>query len=1045
MAQENIVVRGARVHNLKNINVEIPRDRLVVITGLSGSGKSSLAFDTIFAEGQRRYVESLSAYARQFLGQMEKPDVDHIDGLSPAVSIDQKGSSHNPRSTVGTVTEIYDYLRLMFARIGIQYSPVTGLPLVSQSAESIVDAIAGLPPSTRVQILSPLIRDKKGHHQGVFEDIRKEGFVRVRVDGQVRDVNEDIELDRYKIHNIEAVVDRLVVPARQNEIGDQRLESRITQSLVSNLQSPISNRPSPDEQAQFMTRLTDSVETALKLGDGFCIAMVQLPDSEQDTEAPPDSAPGHSRWKDLLYSEKRVDPATGISYPDPEPKLFSFNSPNGACPDCQGLGSKMEIDPALVVPNTELSVDEGAIAALEWSSDDAGYYSQMLSAVCHHYNIPMEKPWGKLAEAQKQLILFGTNGDRVRIEYHNRMGDRRAFDTAFEGVIPNLMRRYRDSSSEWIREKIEEYMTYRVCPTCQGKRLKPEVLAVRIGECNIAQVADMSIGRALLWVKALAAGRGGEEGKRGKDRPVSNLQSPISTAQPLSDRDYLIAGVILKEIRARLQFMVDVGLDYLTLSRAAMTLSGGEAQRIRLATQVGSQLMGVLYVLDEPSIGLHSRDQARLIKTLQRMRDLGNTVLVVEHDDDTMRAADWIIDMGLGAGVNGGNVIATGTVNDIMKHKTSLTGAYLSGRMRVPVPNKRRSGNGMSIVMRNARENNLKNVDVEIPLGKFVCVTGVSGSGKSSLIVECLYKKCVNVLNGALERPGAMDAIEGLEHLDKVINIDQQPIGRTPRSNPATYTGLWTPLRDLFASTPESKLRGYKSGRFSFNVKGGRCEACEGQGVIQIQMQFMPDIYVTCDVCNGSRFNRETLQVRYKGRNIAEVLDMSISEAQSFFKDLPAIARKLDTLNQVGLSYVKLGQPATTLSGGEAQRIKLSRELSKRATGRTLYVLDEPSVGLHADDVHKLIHVLNQLADDGNTVVVIEHNLDIIKVADWIIDMGPEGGDGGGLVVAQGTPEQIVAAPGTYTGDYLKPVLERAAQWEKQQMRKRATKKAKKP
>ncbi len=1017
MAQEKIVVRGARVHNLKNINVEIPRDKLVVITGLSGSGKSSLAFDTIFAEGQRRYVESLSAYARQFLGQMEKPDVDHIDGLSPAVSIDQKGSSHNPRSTVGTVTEIYDYLRLMFARIGIQYSPVTGLPLVSQSAESIVDNIARLPAGTRVQVLAPLIRDRKGHHSGIFEDIRKEGFVRARVDGQVRDVNEEIELDRYKIHNIEAVVDRLVVPD-QRESG---LEIQDTGQDPSSI-----HRQSPSEAAQFMTRLTDSVETALKLGDGFCIAMVQ--------ESTPDAA-----WRDMLYSEKRVDPATGISYADLEPKLFSFNSPNGACPDCQGLGSKMEIDPALIVPNIELSLDETAIAALEWSSDDTGYYSQMLAAVCAHFHIPMDKPWGKLTEAQRQTILFGTSDQKVRVEYKNRMGDQRAFDTAFEGVIPNLMRRYRDSSSEWIREKIEEYMTYRVCPTCLGKRLKPDVLAVRVGELNIAQVADMSIGKALVWVKALVGERGGEEERRRRSEeegrsafPTSIPQTPIVSIEPLSDRDYIIAGVILKEIRARLQFMVDVGLDYLTLSRAAMTLSGGEAQRIRLATQVGSQLMGVLYVLDEPSIGLHSRDQARLITTLQHMRDLGNTVLVVEHDDDTMRASDWIIDMGPGAGVNGGHVVATGTVKDIMKHKTSLTGAYLSGRKRVDVPTVRRNGNGRSIVLRNARENNLKNIDVDIPLGRFVVVTGVSGSGKSSLIVECLYKKAVNVINGAMERPGAMDAIDGLEHVDKVINIDQQPIGRTPRSNPATYTGLWSPLRDLFASTAESKLRGYKSGRFSFNVKGGRCEACEGQGVIQIQMQFMPDIYVTCDVCKGSRFNRETLQVRFKGKNIAEVLDMSISEAQMFFKDLPAIARKLDTLTEVGLSYVKLGQPATTLSGGEAQRIKLSRELSKRATGRTLYVLDEPSVGLHADDVHKLIHVLDQLVNDGNTVVVIEHNLDIIKVADWIIDMGPEGGDGGGLVVAQGVPEAIAATPGSYTGAYLKPVLDRDAEWTQQ-------------
>ncbi len=1071
MAQEAIVVRGARVHNLKNIDVEIPRDRLVVITGLSGSGKSSLAFDTIFAEGQRRYVESLSAYARQFLGQMEKPDVDHIDGLSPAVSIDQKGASHNPRSTVGTVTEIYDYLRLMFARIGIQYSPVTGQPLVSQSAESIVDAIAGLPPGTRVQVLAPLIRDKKGHHQGVFEDVRKEGFVRVRVDGLVRDVNEDIELDRYKIHNIEAVVDRLVVPLKI-ESAESGLVKGDTRTIDEKVPAPEHGFQTPStEYSQFLTRLTDSVETALKLGDGFCIAMVQEPPSARPSSMPSPDVPGEGAinlssngsggtggevsvpqvpvdWQDLLYSEKRVDPATGISYPDLEPKLFSFNSPNGACPDCQGLGSKMEIDPALVVPNTDLSIDEGAIAAMQWSNDDANFHTQLLTSVCHQYSIPMEKPWGKLTEAQRQLILFGAGNEKVRVEYRNRMGDRRMFDMAFEGVIPNLMRRYRDNTSEWTREQIEEYMTYRICPTCLGKRLKPEVLAVRVGDLNIAQVADMSIGKALLWVQALVAGRGaeragrraGSNGSAGKGMrgcndvkeadALTHSESPFSSVKPLNDREYAIAGVILKEVRARLQFMVDVGLDYLTLSRAAMTLSGGEAQRIRLATQVGSQLMGVLYVLDEPSIGLHPRDQARLIRTLQRMRDLGNTVLVVEHDDDTMRAADWIIDMGPGAGEYGGSVVAQGTVRDIMKHKTSLTGAYLSGRLHVPIPHLRRNGSGKHIVIRNARENNLKSIDVSIPLGRFVCVTGVSGSGKSSLIVECLYKKCANVLNGAMERPGAIDAIEGLDALDKVINIDQQPIGRTPRSNPATYTGLWTPLRDLFASTPESKMRGYKSGRFSFNVKGGRCEACEGQGVIQIQMQFMPDIYVRCDVCNGTRFNRETLQVHYKGKNIAEVLDMSVSEAASFFKDIPAIARKLDTLAEVGLSYIKLGQPATTLSGGEAQRIKLSRELSRRATGRTLYVLDEPSVGLHADDVHKLIHVLDQLVNGGNTVVVIEHNLDIIKVADWVIDLGPEGGDAGGRLVAQGTPEQVVETPGSYTGEHLKPVLERGAAWE---------------
>jgi excinuclease ABC subunit A len=997
MAQENIVVRGARVHNLKNVNVEIPRDKLVVITGLSGSGKSSLAFDTIFAEGQRRYVESLSAYARQFLGQMEKPDVDQIEGLSPAVSIDQKGSSHNPRSTVGTVTEIYDYLRLMFARIGIQYSPVTGQPLQSQSAEMIVNQIAAMTPGLRVQVLAPLIKDKKGHHQQVFEDIRKEGFVRARVNGEVRDVNEDIELDRYKLHNIEAVVDRLVVPP----VGDEA------------------------EKAQFLTRLNDSVETALKLGDGFLIAMVQ------------NGSAAKAEWRDVLFSEKKVDPATGISYPDLEPKLFSFNAPQGACPECQGLGSKREIDPARVVPNIELSLDDGAINASGWNSagDDESWGSQILQNVCAKYKIPMNVPWRKLTTAQRDVILHGTGGERVKITYTNRMGETRQYDVNFEGVVHNLMRRYKESSSEYIRQTIEEQMTFKVCETCNGKRLKPEVLAVRIADRSIADVSDYSIGDALAWVESL--GINDEASRKPADSAKKNapVQAPAVT---LSERDKKIATQIVKEIRARLTFLVDVGLDYLTLSRGATTLSGGESQRIRLATQVGSQLMGVLYVLDEPSIGLHQRDQERLIHTLTRMRDLGNTVLVVEHDDDTMKAADYIIDMGLGAGEHGGSVIATGTPAEIMKHKVSLTGAYLSGRKGIPIPEKRRAGNGKSITIKGARENNLKGVDVEIPLGKLVVVTGVSGSGKSSLIVECLYKSLANQLNGAMESAGEMDGIDGLEALDKVINIDQQPIGRTPRSNPATYTGLWTPLRDLFAEHPESKTRGYKSGRFSFNVKGGRCEACEGQGVLQIQMQFMPDIYVTCDVCHGTRFNRETLQVKYKGKNIAEVLDMTITEASTFFKDITPIARKLETLIEVGLGYVKLGQPATTLSGGEAQRVKLSRELSKRATGRTIYVLDEPSVGLHAADVHKLITVLDQLVNDGNTVVVIEHHLDIIKVADHIIDLGPEGGARGGQIVASGTPEQIVATPGSHTGRFLSAVLKTpAAQTSKPAAKKR--------
>lgn len=1041
MAQNKIVVRGARVHNLKNVNVEIPRDKLVVITGLSGSGKSSLAFDTIFAEGQRRYVESLSAYARQFLGQMEKPDVDQIEGLSPAVSIDQKGSSHNPRSTVGTVTEIYDYLRLMFARIGVQYSPVTGLPLVSQTPQQIVDQIAALPPGTRVQILAPIIKDKKGHHQQVFEDVRKQGFARVRVDGEIRNVDEDIQLDRYKLHNIEVVVDRLVVP----EVGGQGAEARGQGSGAGgpgagagSWASGVGGETLDEECRQFLTRLNDSVETALKLGDGFMIAMVQeMQDARPETHIVATSAAvrqASPAWRDILFSEKKVDPATGKSYPDLEPKLFSFNAPQGACPECQGLGSKREIDPALVVPNPDLSLDEGAINASGWNSDDdESWGRQMLRAVCKAYDIPMNKPWRLLSPAQRDLILYGTGGERVRVNYVNRLGERRQYDVSFEGVIPNLMRRYRESTSDYIKQSIEEVMTFRTCEACGGKRLKEEVLCVKVAGKNIAEVTDMSIAEALAWIDSLGIDET-EAGSRQSDAQKNGkalLSTPNFTV--LSDRDKQIARQIVKEIRARLQFLVDVGLDYLTLSRSANTLSGGEAQRIRLATQVGSQLMGVLYVLDEPSIGLHQRDQQRLINTLIRMRDLGNTVLVVEHDDDTMRAADWIIDMGPGAGEHGGQIVATGTPEQIMKHKASLTGAYLSGRKRIAVPKQRRAGNGKCLIIKGARENNLKHIDVTIPLGKFVVVTGVSGSGKSSLIVECLYKTLANRLNGALEHPGALDDIIGLEHLDKVINIDQQPIGRTPRSNPATYTGLWTPLRELFAELPESKIRGYKSGRFSFNVKGGRCEACEGQGVLQIQMQFMPDIYVTCDVCHGTRFNRETLQVRYKGKNIAEVLDMTVTEAMAFFKDIPPIARKLQTLEEVGLGYIRLGQPATTLSGGEAQRVKLSRELSKRATGRTIYVLDEPSVGLHHADVHKLIHVLNKLVDDGNTVVVIEHHLDIIKVADWVIDLGPEGGEGGGRIVAQGTPEEVAQVAESYTGRFLKRVLEQAAAWEEKE------------
>jgi excinuclease ABC subunit A len=951
MPQDKIIVRGAREHNLKNLDVDIPRDKLVVITGLSGSGKSSLAFDTIFAEGQRRYVESLSAYARQFLGQMEKPDVDQIEGLSPAVSIDQRGVSHNPRSTVGTVTEIYDYLRLLFARVGVPHCPNCGRPVQQQSPEQIVDAVLALPENTRIQILAPLIKERKGHHQAVFEDIRKAGFVRVRVNGEVHDVDEEIELDRYKQHTIEAVVDRLVV--RKN--GD----------------------------SGFVTRLTDSIETALKLGDGVVVI------NNVSTDPP----------QDLLFSEHFACIYCGISLPEIEPRTFSFNTPHGACPTCQGLGTRMELDPALLVPNEELSLEEGAIEG--WNTDQKdGYYWQLLEATARHFRIPLDRPWRELTEAQKHILLYGSGHERIRIRYQSRDGARREYETTFEGVIPNLRRRYEESTSDYVRAKIEEYMTYRPCPTCQGKRLRPEALAVTVAGVNIAEVTSWPVVKTLQWVKELQESR-------------------------LTPREKAIAHQILKEITNRLRFMVDVGLDYLTLDRRAGTLSGGEAQRIRLATQIGSQLMGVLYVLDEPSIGLHQRDNARLIRTLQAMRDLGNTLLVVEHDEETMRAADWIIDLGPGAGENGGYLVAQGTPQDIMAHPTSITGAYLSGRMRIPVPQKRRTGNGHSLVIRGARENNLKNIDVRIPLGKLVCITGVSGSGKSTLLIEVLYKKLAQVLHNAHERPGAHAGIEGVEHIDKVINIDQSPIGRTPRSNPATYTNLFTEIRDLFASLPEARLRGYKAGRFSFNVKGGRCEACQGQGQLQIEMQFLPDIFIPCDVCKGARFNRETLQVRYKGLNIAEVLDLTVDRALEFFGPIPSIRRKLETLRDVGLGYIKLGQPAPTLSGGEAQRVKLSRELSRRATGRTLYVLDEPSVGLHAHDVARLIDVLQTLVDQGNTVIIIEHHPDIIKVADWIIDLGPEGGDAGGYIVAEGTPEQVAQVEASYTGQFLKKYLNR--------------------
>ncbi|WGV59561.1 excinuclease ABC subunit UvrA [Brevibacillus brevis] len=940
MPLEHIVVKGARAHNLKNVDVVIPRDKFVVLTGLSGSGKSSLAFDTIYAEGQRRYVESLSAYARQFLGQMDKPDVDSIEGLSPAISIDQKTTSRNPRSTVGTVTEIYDYLRLLYARVGRAVCPEHGIEIQSQTIEQMVDRLLEYPERTKMQILAPMVQGRKGEHVKLLEDIRKQGFVRVRVNGEITDLSEDIKLEKNKKHNIEVVVDRIVVK--------------------------------PDVQA----RLADSLETALRLADGKVIVDVM----EQE---------------ELLFSEKHACPVCGFSIGDLEPRIFSFNSPFGACSECDGLGVKLEVDPDMVVPDATKTLDDGAIGA--WEPKTSTYYQQLLESACRHFNIRMDVPYEELTAAHRQILMYGSEGEKIHFRYENEFGQVREAVVPFEGVVINLQRRHLETSSDYIREQIEGFMSQKACPVCKGQRLRQESLAVKVGERSISELTTLSILDAHQFVDGLE----------------------------LTERETKIANLIVKEIKARLNFLIDVGLDYLTLSRAAGTLSGGEAQRIRLATQIGSSLMGVLYILDEPSIGLHQRDNARLIKTLEHMTKLGNTLIVVEHDEDTMMACDYIIDIGPGAGIHGGQIVAAGTPDEVMKDPNSLTGAYLSGRKFIPVPMERRKPSDKWIKIEGAKENNLKNVTAKLPLGVFVAVTGVSGSGKSTLINEILQKTLARDLNKAKVKPGEHRRILGLEHLDKVIDIDQSPIGRTPRSNPATYTGVFDDIRDLFASTNEAKVRGYKKGRFSFNVKGGRCEACSGDGIIKIEMHFLPDVYVPCEVCHGKRYNRETLDVKYKGKSIADVLEMTIEDGVEFFRNLPKIERKLQTIVDVGLGYMKLGQPATTLSGGEAQRVKLASELYRRSTGRTLYILDEPTTGLHTDDIDRLLKVLQRLVENGDTVLVIEHNLDVIKTVDYIVDLGPEGGTRGGEIVGTGTPEEVAKMEGSYTGIYLKPILER--------------------
>jgi excinuclease ABC subunit A len=948
-SQGQIVVSGAREHNLKDVSLALPRDALTVLTGLSGSGKSSLAFDTIYAEGQRRYVESLSAYARQFLGQMDKPDVDSIEGLSPAISIDQKTTSRNPRSTVGTVTEVYDYLRLLWARVGKPFCHVCGAPIEGQSVEQIVDRVLeDIPERGRFMVLAPIVRGRKGEYGKLFDDLRAEGYTRAKVDGELRMLEEQIELDKKFKHDISVVVDRLVM------------------------------RP------EVRKRLTESVEAAVGLAEGI-VEVEVLADRE-----------GGGEPRSMVFSERFACLRCGTQMPELEPRIFSFNAPHGACPRCTGLGTQMEIDPALVVPDPNLSIGEGAIGP--WANSASNYYEQVSEAIAERYGVDLAKPWAELAEEDRDLFLYGTNGERLQISYRNRHGRRRSYATKFEGIVPNLERRYRETDSEWSREKIEEYMSVRPCPECHGSRLRPESRSVLVSGMAIHTFTALSVRRAREW--------------------IGNVE--------LTETERHIARLILREIEERLRFLDDVGIGYLSMDRAAATLSGGEAQRIRLATQIGSALVGVLYVLDEPSIGLHQRDNSKLIATLERLRDLGNTVLVVEHDEQTMRAADHLVDLGPGAGEHGGHVVAQGTAEEVERIADSLTGQFLSGARQVAVPEERRTPTGAVEVLK-AAENNLKRVDVKIPLGVLTCVTGVSGSGKSTLVNEILFKAAANRLHRTRVRPGLHGGIRGLEELDKVIQVDQSPIGRTPRSNPATYTGLFDVIRDLFSRTPEARARGYKAGRFSFNVKGGRCEVCRGDGQIKIEMHFLPDVYVPCEQCHGKRYNRETLEVRFKGKSIADVLDMPVEEALEFFTNIPKIRRRLETLDSVGLGYIRLGQPATTLSGGEAQRVKLATELAKVATGRTLYILDEPTTGLHFADVQRLLEVLHRLVDQGNSVVVIEHNLDVIKTADRVVDMGPEGGDEGGTVVAAGTPEEVAGTPGSYTGAFLAELVTPAA------------------